>query len=396
MLDLIWLLLPVAAASGWVAAKNSSRKKSQNRGSPSFLSERYIRGLNYLLNEQQDKALEFFVELVEVDSETVETHLVLGSLFRRRGEVDRAIRIHQNLIARPNLERPHKIQALLELGKDYMKAGLLDRAEGVFNELISLGSESSEPYSLLRDIYVQESEWERAIETSRQFERFSKEPQDVMISQFYCELAEKELKQGSVNQAVSYAKKASSLDKNNVRTSLILADCARENQDYKKAIQNLSLVMQQDAKFFPVVLPVVKDCIHQSGKQEDLAKFLMRAEQSYDGPSLIRAQTDFLIQGNKLADAREVLDEIFSEKKFTPELIQSYASLLSLDHNDSLPEPLFKVIDTMAELGQDEFSYRCKQCGFEAMSLFWQCPSCHGWNTVYPIDEWMKLHREQQ
>jgi lipopolysaccharide biosynthesis regulator YciM len=396
MLDLIWLLLPVAAASGWVAAKNSSRKKSQNRGSLSFLSERYIRGLNYLLNEQQDKALEFFVEMVEVDSETVETHLVLGSLFRRRGEVDRAIRIHQNLIARPNLERPHKIQALLELGKDYMKAGLLDRAEGVFNELISLGSESSEPYSLLRDIYVQESEWERAIETSRQFERFSKESQDIMISQFYCELAEKDLKQGAVTQAINYAKKAASLDKNNVRTSLILADCACENQDFKKAIQNLSLVMQQDAKFFPVILPVVKDCFHQLGRQEDMAKFLMRAEQNYDSPSLIRAQTDFLIQANKLSDAREILDEIFSEKKFTPELIQSYASLLSLDHTDSLPEPLFKVIDTMAELGQDEFSYRCKQCGFEAMSLFWQCPSCHGWNTVYPIDEWMKLHREQQ
>jgi lipopolysaccharide biosynthesis regulator YciM len=396
MMDLIWLLLPVAAASGWVAAKNSSRKKNKSRGNPSFLSERYIRGLNYLLNEQQDKALEFFVEMVEVDSETVETHLVLGSLFRRRGEVDRAIRIHQNLIARPNLERPHKIQALLELGKDYMKAGLLDRAEGVFNELINLGSETSEPYSLLRDIYVQESEWERAIETSRQFERFSKESQDVMISQFYCELAQKELKQSNTTQAIAYGKKAASLDKSNVRASLILADCAREQEDYKKAIQNLSLVMHQDPQFFPVILPLVKDCFAQQGSSEELAKFLMQAEKSYDGPSLIRAQTDFMIQANRISDAREVLNEIFTEKKFTPELIQSYASLLSLDHSDSLPEPLFKVIDTMAELGEDEFSYRCRQCGFEAMSLFWQCPSCHGWNTVYPIDEWMKHHRELQ
>jgi len=392
MMDLLWLLLPVAAASGWIAAKRSSCKKSKQDDCAPFLADRYIQGLNYLLNEQQDKALEIFIEMVEVDSSTVETHLVLGSLFRRRGEVDRAIRIHQNLIARPSLEKAQKIMALLELGKDFMKAGLLDRAEGVFNELILLGPDSSEPYRLLREIYVQESEWDKAIETSGQFERFSKESQSELISQYYCELAEKELNQGSVELAVAHAKKARGLDKESVRASLILADCARQKQDYKAAIQSLSLVMQQNPAFFPVILPVVKDVYHQLGKQDELAHFLMNAEKTYDGPSLIREQTNFLIQKKKISEAREILDEVFTERKFTPELIQSYASILSLEHSESLPGPLFKVIDTMAELGQDEFSYRCQKCGFEAMSLFWQCPSCHGWNTVYPIDEWMKQH----
>jgi lipopolysaccharide biosynthesis regulator YciM len=392
MMDLLWLLLPVAAASGWIAANKSSRRKRKTDECDPFLADRYIQGLNYLLNEQQDKALEVFIEMVEVDSSTVETHLVLGSLFRRRGEVDRAIRIHQNLIARPNLERSQKILALLELGKDYMKAGLLDRAEGVFNELVILGPDSSEPYRRLREIYVQESEWDKAIETSRQFERFSKESQSELISQYYCELAEKELNQGSVVQAESNAKKAKSLDKDNVRASLILADCAREKKDYKTAIQSLSLVMQQNPTFFPVILPLVKDVYQQLGKQDELAQFLLNAEKTYDGPSLVREQTNYLIQKKKISQAREILDEVFTERKFTPELIQSYASILSLEHSESLPKPLFKVIDTMAELGQDEFSYRCQKCGFEAMSLFWQCPSCHGWNTVYPIDEWMKQH----
>ena len=392
MMDLFWLLLPVAAASGWIAAKRSSCKKRKQDDCAPFLADRYIQGLNYLLNEQQDKALEIFIEMVEVDSSTVETHLVLGSLFRRRGEVDRAIRIHQNLIARPSLEKAQKIMALLELGKDYMKAGLLDRAEGVFNELIILGPDSSEPYRLLREIYVQESEWDKAIETSRQFERFSKESQSELISQYYCELAEKELIQGSVEPAMAHAKKARGLDKESVRASLILADCARQKQDYKAAIQSLSLVMQQNPTFFPVILPVVKDVYHQLGKQDELAQFLLNAEKTYAGPSLIREQTNFLIQKKKVSEAREILDEVFTERKFTPELIQSYASILSLEHSESLPGPLFKVIDTMAELGQDDFSYRCQKCGFEAMSLFWQCPSCHGWNTVYPIDEWMKQH----
>jgi lipopolysaccharide assembly protein B len=392
MMNLFWLLLPVAAASGWIAAKRSTCKKRKQDDCAPFLADRYIQGLNYLLNEQQDKALEIFIEMVEVDSSTVETHLVLGSLFRRRGEVDRAIRIHQNLIARPSLEKTQKIMALLELGKDFMKAGLLDRAEGVFNELILLGPDSSEPYRLLREIYVQESEWGKAIETSRQFERFSKESQSELISQYYCELAEKELSLGSVEQAVAHAKKARGLDKESVRASLILADCARQKQDYKAAIQSLSLVMQQNPTFFPVILPVVKDVYRQLGKQDELAHFLINAEKTYDGPSLIREQTNFLIQKKKVSEAREILDEVFTERKFTPELIQSYASILSLEHSESLPGPLFKVIDTMAELGQDDFSYRCQKCGFEAMSLFWQCPSCHGWNTVYPIDEWMKQH----
>lgn len=313
-MDLLWLLLPVAAASGWIAANKSSRRKRKTDECDPFLADRYIQGLNYLLNEQQDKALEVFIEMVEVDSSTVETHLVLGSLFRRRGEVDRAIRIHQNLIARPNLERSQKILALLELGKDYMKAGLLDRAEGVFNELVILGPDSSEPYRRLREIYVQESEWDKAIETSRQFERFSKESQSELISQYYCELAEKELNQGSVVQAESNAKKAKSLDKDNVRASLILADCAREKKDYKTAIQSLSLVMQQNPTFFPVILPLVKDVYQQLGKQDELAQFLLNAEKTYDGPSLVREQTNYLIQKKKISQAREILDEVFTER----------------------------------------------------------------------------------
>src|SRR5688500_16768493 len=134
MIELFWLLLPVAALSGWSVARYGGHERRQKRASA--LSADYYRGLNFLLNEEQDKALEVFMRMVEVDSETIETHLALAGLFRRRGEVDRAIRIHQNLLARPSLDQLQRGVALLELAKDYMHAGLLDRAETLFKDLV--------------------------------------------------------------------------------------------------------------------------------------------------------------------------------------------------------------------------------------------------------------------
>jgi lipopolysaccharide biosynthesis regulator YciM len=392
MLDLLWLLLPVAAASGWyVARRTQGRRKPPSDCSP-FLSNRYIRGLNYLLNEQQDKALEVFIEMVEVDSETVETHLVLGNLFRRRGEVDRAIRIHQNLIARPNLERGQKVQALLELGRDYMKAGLLDRAEGVFNELIALGPETSEPYRLLRDLYEQEREWERAIETAQKYERYRKRSQSEIISQYFCEIAEIEEKQGAVASAAATGRKAQGLDRHNVRANLILARCEIRNGEYKRAIKHLSSALDQNPSFFSVILPTVKEVFSKTGKSGALEKFLLQAAKIYDGPSLVIAQTDLLVEQNRTGEAREKLDSLLANKKFTPELIRRYTNILGGQQAVSLPEPLSRAINAMAELEHEEFSYRCKNCGFEAMSLFWQCPSCNHWNTVHPKDDWMEQH----
>ena len=148
---LFWLLLPVAAASGWFLAKYDRHRRAQARDLPTA----YFKGLNFLLNEQPDKAIEVFVQALEVNSETVETHLALGSLFRRRGEVDRAIRIHQNLIARPMLDKVQRAHALLELGQDYLKAGLFDRAENLFLELVDARPYNEAALRFLMNIYQQ-------------------------------------------------------------------------------------------------------------------------------------------------------------------------------------------------------------------------------------------------
>ena len=159
MYELLWLLLPVAAMSGWVFAK---REAKNHTGQAPELSSDYYKGLNYLLNEQTDKAIECFVRMLEVDSDTVEIHLAVGNLFRQRGEVDRAIRIHQNLITRPTLSKSQRAFSLLELAQDYMRAGLFDRAESLCRELVGMEMHAARAFALLSDVYQQEKEWEQA------------------------------------------------------------------------------------------------------------------------------------------------------------------------------------------------------------------------------------------
>ncbi|MCK5360007.1 MAG: lipopolysaccharide assembly protein LapB, partial [Gammaproteobacteria bacterium] len=165
MLDPVWLLLllPLAAISGWIASRQDERIRSRKCGAD--IPSDYFKGLNLLLNEQPDKAIEVFIKVLEVDSETVETHLMLGNLFRRRGEIERATRIHQNLIARPKLDRYQCSQALFELAQDYLKAGLLDRAENLLLEYAEVEKDPEPALRQLLYVYQQEKEWDQAIAT---------------------------------------------------------------------------------------------------------------------------------------------------------------------------------------------------------------------------------------
>lgn len=221
--DLLWLLLPLAAASGWLVAHYDQRRHigARDKG----LSSDYFRGINYLLNEQPDKAIEVFMRMLEVNTETVETHLALGVLFRRRGEVERAIRIHQNLIARPTLDKAQRSQALCELALDYHKAGLLDRAESLFLELAEVTTHADQALRSLMHIYEQEREWDKAIAIGRRLGRNNPKVAPI-LAQYHCELAERALADGNANLARREIEGALTLDPRCVRGSLSgRADC---------------------------------------------------------------------------------------------------------------------------------------------------------------------------
>ena len=222
---LLLALIPAAAWGGWILAKSTTRRGERKRNRN--FSNRYFQGLNYLLDEQPDKAIAVFIEMAEVTADTVETHLALGSLFRRRGEVERAIRVHQNIISKPGLDERQKTRALLELGEDYMRAGLFDRAENLFTELIERESHAPSALRHLLDIYQQEKDWEKALQQAQKLEAVTDEKMGLVMAHFCCEMAEIDLAENKPAAARKHLRQARRHFPESIRARLILARIAQ-------------------------------------------------------------------------------------------------------------------------------------------------------------------------
>lgn len=385
MFEHLWLLLlPLAAASGWYAAKKSSRRKDEDC-SP-MLASQYVKGLNFLLNEQTDKALEVFIQMVEVDRDTVETHLVLGSLFRRRGEVDRAIRIHQNLIARPSLDSSQKATALLELGKDYLKAGWLDRAESLFKELIHSGRLRAEVYGHLRELYEQEREWSKAIEAAEQLQDATGESQGAVIAHYYCELAEIARKERDLPRSITAAKRALYHDRDCVRASTLLGDLAYGRADYKGAIKHYRRVLTQNPMFLSLVVPKLKDAYLKCNDAKGFIVFLRKIKHQHQSVPSFLALVESLLQEGRDEEARELLELELSRDDAPMPVIQQYLALAERRIGGDAAPAFARVKGALTGHVREQISHQCTQCGFEAKALLWQCPGCHGWGTVRPLD----------
>jgi lipopolysaccharide biosynthesis regulator YciM len=276
---LLFLLLPVAAISGWLIGRRN--KSNMPISSYSEIPIDYIKGLNYLLNEQPDKAIDVFIQMLDVNSETVETHLALGSLFRRRGEVDRAIRIHQNLIARPTLNAEQRMQALHELGQDYMRAGLFDRAEALFNELIESGPHTINALQQLMDIYQQEKDWEKAIDAARTLAYKTGTSQDNVIAHYYCEMAEQDIRNNELQKALKLIKKALSTDRKCARASLLEGDLEMRLGHYKAAIKAYRRIEEQDPDYIPEILDPLIRCYRQIDNIGEMVQYLRDSSSSW-------------------------------------------------------------------------------------------------------------------
>jgi lipopolysaccharide assembly protein B len=379
--DLLWLLLPVAAASGWVVGRRERHRRRPSRGS--LIAPEYFRGLNYLLNEQPDKAIEVFIRMVEVDQETVETHLALGSLYRRRGEVDRAIRIHQNLIARATLSREQRTQALLELGLDYMRAGLLDRAEGLFGELLDLNEHVVPALRQLMDLYQQEKDWDSAIRTAQQLEEASGAPQFRVIAHFYCELSTCASKARDFNAAKRALQQALASDPGCVRASLMQADLAAQSGDWRAAIEACERVEYQDPAYVSEAIGPMLACHRRLGEPWAMVPYLERVLSAHGGVTALVTLTELLREqrGDRVA-----AEFIAGWLKRSPSMrgLQELI-LLNLEGADGqLREHLLVVKAAVDGLLPARGLYRCENCGFDAMSLHWQCPGCKSWSTVRP------------
>ena len=379
---IIWLLLPVAALSGWLSARKHYRLASMSASRPDMKS--YYKGLNHLLNEQPDQAMDVFVSILEVDNETVELHLALGNMFRRRGEVDRAIMLHQNLIARPTLTAEQKDRALLELGQDFFKSGLLDRAERLFDEVKQSRLCGAEALKYLKEVYQQESEWEKAIATAQQLEKQAGHSMASEIAQYYCELAEQCYHLANRTQANKWLKKALSQDGDCVRAYLLQGRMEQDLDNYTSAARAYSAVLQKDPDFAPLVLENLAVCYEsmQQGKR-NLPRLFEDMIGKQRGRGGILALSNLISRQQSSVDAHVFLKQQLNVRP-SIKLLKQYLQYLPKDKQleEKNRELVSEVVGILANDGLD---YRCNQCGYGSTKLYWQCPSCQSWSSVKPV-----------
>ena len=379
MQELLLLLLPVAAYSGWLAARRSSHQQQEARAGDA--GPVYFRGLNHLLNEEPDKAIDAFVEMLEVDSDTVETHLALGNLFRRRGEVERAIRIHQNLIARPALTREQRAQALLELGQDYMRAGLFDRAENLFRELKETKLHVQPALQNLLVIYEKESDWQACLEVADQLEAISGRKMPVRKSHYHCELALAAKAKGRVSDAGGELEKALSINRGFVRANHLRAQFAASQGDYRTAIRLLHQTVEQDATYLPEVLPELVTNYRQLGDLQGLRGYLQEMAANRPGIGAELALADLIREEEGDTKAADFLTEQLTREPSLTLLLRS------IELNARMPDGqssrfLEGLRPHVRRLLEQKPLYQCSNCGFAAKTLHWQCPSCRHWSTI--------------
>jgi lipopolysaccharide biosynthesis regulator YciM len=371
-----------ALVSAWYLGYHS--KYYSNTQCKVNLPKDYLVGLNYLLNEEPDKAVDVFIKMLEVDSNTVETHLAVGKLFRRKGEVDRAIRIHQNLIARPQLDKNYREQALYELGQDYLSAGVLDRAERIFQEVLGIKAYSIPALRALLDIYQQEKEWENAIQIANKLEMTTKNNVQPLVAHYYCELAEAAVTKGHIDECQLFLKYALEADEQCVRASLLQARMNMNRGSYRDAIKSLQRIKHQNPEFLSEAIHELVECYTALNEEEPLIHYLEKIVEEYPHFNMVKILLEKMrnFRGEAAAAA------------YVTKYLKKYPSIHGLhlyvntylDSAANLPRHDFLILQNLTKkLLADKPDYQCTLCGFSGKSLHWLCPGCKQWNSTKPL-----------
>ncbi|HZP87136.1 MAG TPA: lipopolysaccharide assembly protein LapB [Burkholderiales bacterium] len=378
--DLWWLLgFPLFFALGWLAARVDIKQLlSESRALPTS----YFKGLNFLINQQPDKAIEAFIEVVKVDPQTVELHFALGSLFRRRGEVERAIRMHQNLVDRADLGSEQRLAALYELAQDFLKAGLLDRAEELFLKL------QGTPYdrqaaTFLLEIYEQEKDWTKAIRIARSMDAASEHSKSREIAHFYCEMADAEMVQGKTNAVRGWLEDALAVNRKCVRANLLLGDLAANEGRLDEAIEAWKRIELQSPAYLALAADKLIGAYKQLGRADEGLSLLRSYLTRYPSLDLLNTTFQVMLEREGPGAANEL---VRTE-------LRRYPTLLGLDRMleaQVLEAPLerrrdLELIRNLVHQHTRSLSlYRCDNCGFKTRQFYWHCPACHGWETYPP------------
>ena len=379
---LLLLIVPSAFlvfGLGWLAARVDIKHLLEGART---LPRSYFRGLNYLLNEQPDRALDIFIEAVQTDPDALDLYFTLGALFRRRGESDRAIRVHQSLLVRSDLSETDRARARYELGLDFLKAGMLDSAEASFASLRDTAQENSALSSLM-DVYQIEKEWQKAIETARELELKSGQDLRKKIAQYYCEIAEQALALSQPEQAEAALSQAFEADRSHVRASLLAGDLGLSQGDTARALGHWLSIEKHSELHLALAAPRVMKAYlaqHQAAEGLRLLQSWLQKSASLDVLEVVFEQT---LQQQGPEAAHQLL---LAELKRTPTLIGLDKLVQSrLNMSQGAVRDELEIVKTLLYQYARRLSrYSCSHCGFKARQFYWQCPGCQHWNSYVP------------
>ncbi len=371
-----WLLaLPLFFTLGWLAARVDIK---QLLSESTALPAAYFKGLNFLISDQHDKAIEAFVEAVEANAESLELHFALGSLFRRRGEVDRAINLHLSLLERRELAEPQKLAIRAELAQDYLKAGLFDRAEELFKSLDDSRYEQPALRALL-EIYVREREWHKAVETATELERLSGIPFRKEIAQYHCEQAVQALLGNDRETARKHLDEALDANKNCVRANVMLGEMEALAGDHEAAIAIWKRIEFQQPDYLGLIAAKMLASYRTLNRTNEGLELLKTYLQTYKLYSLLNVLYEATIaQQDAETAAKLARDELVKKPSLQTLDLLLQARLLQ----DEAPQDAHVIQQTVRYAIGNRSAYVCSQCGFRAKHYHWQCPACNAWESL--------------
>ena len=380
----LFCLVLSSLAVGFAGGLLKLRHKRRSRDAAARPEKGFF-GLNYLLSDQEELSVEHPVSVRKTGSGASETSLLLGRIFRQRGELDKAIQVHQELLARTSLDRYQVLDVQLELARDYLKAGLFDRAEVLLQNMLEHESWPGWKGSLLAllSVYEMEQEWQLA---ARTVSRLKVRPGDSSdrLSHYYCELAEQAMRHGDTVKARSFLRQAGACS-SNVRVSLLLGRLEHSSGRYKAAIRVLEKILYQDADFIQESLPVLEQCYAALGAVRGLTTYLRHCLEKQPSVPLTLACARLIAAeyGQKEAD-RFITDEVIR----TPSL-QGLSALLDLYVQGLLAGPIPVQLEVLRQLVRRmedaQTLYRCSVCGFSGRTFLWHCPQCQTWANIRPV-----------
>ena len=389
-----WLLviIPVVFAMGWGASRIDLRQwKREQMDAP----RAYFKGLHFLLNEQQDKAIDAFIEAVQYDADTADLHFALGNLFRRRGEYERAVRVHQHLLARADLPASERDRAQYALAQDYLKAGLMDHAEKSLQSLKDVPAYKTDVYYSLLTLYERAHDWSLAISTLEAMETLGVDGLGAKKAHYHCELAVEAARKGDVDLVRSELEAAHHIAPQSPRPLLDMLNFHLQHHSMEQALKRCTDLLGVAPRYVALAVPALTDFLHKSEEatssiQEQTTlehwrhEILQLLESAYEHESSL----DLLMAFVKLEeDAQKCHDRIVAYLQKHPSIIAS-AALLSLEqlkvHAGEPQQDLMLVQQTLEKAAKELDRYRCTMCGFEAVRYFWQCPGCQSWDSYPP------------